>query len=469
MKSDNKKLFLILFLAFVLRLISIDQSFWLDEATSGLTVRNLSFSQIIENFSPGDFHPPLYYLVLKVWSIFWGSSEIALRSLSVIFGVLSVYLTYLIAGAFGKKAGLLSATLLAVNGLHIYYSQEARMYSMSVFFVLFLIYLFMRTLSSKKLIYWFFFSFILCLNAFTDYLPNIILLVFWIYGIFKVRNKTWWKFFLLSHIPLLIMGIFWLPYFSRQMGLGLSVKSEGSLWWNVLGKTDLKNVLLIPVKFIFGRISFYNKTLYFALSFIILSTYSFIVYKGLNKKLLSNKFYFLVLLWFLVPLGLSAILGFKISVFSYFRLIFSLPALLMILAISALNLPVKLRKVTIAVFIFVSILSSVYYLVTPRFHREDWKGLTSYIERDSKDLNYGIIFASDGQREGFRYYSDSWDKIVSNDTIDLKKDKLWYIRYVQDVFDPEDLVRKRIEEVGFERTGIHDFNGIVVWEYENSN
>lgn len=37
------------------------------------------------------YDPPLYYLCLKVWMALWGTSEIATRSLSLIFFTLSVF------------------------------------------------------------------------------------------------------------------------------------------------------------------------------------------------------------------------------------------------------------------------------------------------------------------------------------------------------------------------------------------
>ena len=123
----------ILFLSFVLRVISVNQSLWIDEATSVLTARDFSFSEIITKFSPGDFHPPLYYLILKIWTAIFGSGEVGVRLLSVMAGVGTVYLIYQIANKFirvnySNFPGT-AALLLATSGLHIYYSQEARMYA----------------------------------------------------------------------------------------------------------------------------------------------------------------------------------------------------------------------------------------------------------------------------------------------------------------------------------------------------
>ena len=458
----------ILLIALVLRVISLNQSLWIDEATSALTVRSLSYSQIINDFSPGDFHPPFYYLTLKLWNDIFGNSEIALRGLSVIFGLASIYLTYLVGSVFGKKVGLLSALFLTVNGLHIYYSQEARMYSMSVFLVLLLIYLFIKTLKSKNPLYWFLFSFVLVINAFTDYLPNLMIIVFWIYAVFSVRRKYWWKSFLSAHIPLLFFGFLWLPYLSKQVQLGLSVRDEGSLWWNVLGRTDIKNTLLIPVKFIFGRISFTDKVFYFSVSAFLVSLYSLIIYKS-YKKIISNKLNLLILFWLTLPIILTAFIGFKISVFSYFRLIFVLPAFIVILALSVMNLSKKWRMLAVIIVLSVSITSSFYYLLNSRFHRENWRELVAYINKESQREEFGVVFASNGQTEGFRYYYGSGDVIIKSDKAESSLEKLWYVRYVQDIFDPSDAVKERIESLGYIKRNVHDFNGIIVWEYENSN
>jgi 4-amino-4-deoxy-L-arabinose transferase-like glycosyltransferase len=78
-----------------------------------------------------DIHPPLYYLLLHLWVAMLGAGPIALRLLSVCIGTATVPLLYT-AGRqlFGKKAGLLAASLLALSPFHIYYSQEVRMYGL---------------------------------------------------------------------------------------------------------------------------------------------------------------------------------------------------------------------------------------------------------------------------------------------------------------------------------------------------
>jgi len=120
-------IYLVLFFGLILRLISLNQSLWLDEATTAL-VSQMSLTDFFTKFMPNDFHPPLYYLFMKLWTNFFGYSEIVLRMPSVLFSLATGYVVYLIGGAW-------AAVFFLFNPLIVYYSQEARMYMMGAFFV----------------------------------------------------------------------------------------------------------------------------------------------------------------------------------------------------------------------------------------------------------------------------------------------------------------------------------------------
>lgn len=116
-------------------LLFFTQSFWRDEAFSYLMAQ-LSFLDILQ-ITVQDFNPPLYYILLHVWILITGSSEIALRSLSLIFYGLTVYIAYDILTQIckiGKIRSLFYLVFFLMNPLLIYYAFEARMYSMVTFF-----------------------------------------------------------------------------------------------------------------------------------------------------------------------------------------------------------------------------------------------------------------------------------------------------------------------------------------------
>jgi mannosyltransferase len=120
---------LIFLLAAVLRLGFIGrQSMWVDEAASFWKV-NRSWEQMFAGFSSGTFRP-LYFVALRL-SLPLGSDEWILRLPSALVGLLSIYLFYRLGSAlFDRSTGLVAALLLAVSPIHVWYSQEVRMYSL---------------------------------------------------------------------------------------------------------------------------------------------------------------------------------------------------------------------------------------------------------------------------------------------------------------------------------------------------
>jgi mannosyltransferase len=131
----------ILVLAAVARLYGMArESLWLDEATS-LMLARMDVPTLVE-WTALDIHPPLYYTLLHIWlaalealGMAW-PSEVAIRSLSALAGVLTVGVVYGLGKTlFGRRTGLLAALLMAVAPMHIWYSQEARMYTWVTLFM----------------------------------------------------------------------------------------------------------------------------------------------------------------------------------------------------------------------------------------------------------------------------------------------------------------------------------------------
>lgn len=105
------------------------QSLWNDEGSSYVQALR-PFMEIADN-AGRDIHPPGYYWLLAGWRLLGGTSEFALRSLSVFASLLSIAFTYTLGRRlFGGVAGLTAALLVALNSFSIYYAQEVRMYAL---------------------------------------------------------------------------------------------------------------------------------------------------------------------------------------------------------------------------------------------------------------------------------------------------------------------------------------------------
>ncbi len=125
---------LVVALGTLLRLYRIGaQPLWVDEASSlrfaqGSLAQLWSWSTLVD---PGN--PPLYYSLLHGWLVF-GDSEASLRLLSTLFGVLTIPLVYALGRTIrDRRLGIVSALLFAISPFQVWYSQEARGYSLLTF------------------------------------------------------------------------------------------------------------------------------------------------------------------------------------------------------------------------------------------------------------------------------------------------------------------------------------------------
>ena len=144
-----------LLLAFALRLQSLAfQSLWRDEVDA-VRFALAPLPDVIKTFSQPGFNGPLYFLLLRGWIGLAGEGEFAIRFPSLLFGVIGVALIYRLGTRlFARPIGLLAATLLAVSGYHVWYSQEAKMYTLITALALAAIYCLRRGLEDGRARFW---------------------------------------------------------------------------------------------------------------------------------------------------------------------------------------------------------------------------------------------------------------------------------------------------------------------------
>lgn len=118
----------VLVAALGLRLFHLhDRVLWFDESGS-LLVARAAPAGIIDAVHD-DIHSPFYFLILHYWLV-PGQNEAMARLLSVLAGVATVAAVWKLGCLLvGRAAGLLAAAFLAVCPLHVWYSQEIKMYA----------------------------------------------------------------------------------------------------------------------------------------------------------------------------------------------------------------------------------------------------------------------------------------------------------------------------------------------------
>ncbi len=123
-------------ISLALRLFSIGASiFWYDEAFTAAVTR-LDFASMMQAVH-GDVHPPLWYFIDWSVSHLFGQSEFLLRVPAALFGSLGCVALYALMNRLvGQREAAFSSGLMSIMPGQLYYSQEARMYSLFTLLVL---------------------------------------------------------------------------------------------------------------------------------------------------------------------------------------------------------------------------------------------------------------------------------------------------------------------------------------------
>jgi hypothetical protein len=122
-----------LLLAFALRTIGLDQLRLSGDSSWSVYIA-LRDLQALTYTTAVDSHPPLYYYLLHFWVLVAGKTELSIRLLSVITGLLTVALVYKLGQKlFGPGGGLLAGALAAISPFLVYFDRMPRMYSLLAF------------------------------------------------------------------------------------------------------------------------------------------------------------------------------------------------------------------------------------------------------------------------------------------------------------------------------------------------
>lgn len=173
----------VLLLALVLRLFFLDvRSLWYDEAFAALFSQQGLEAMLYGTLSPvaggaADIHPLLYYTTLYVWTGLFGHSVAILRLWSVLLGVVTVGLIYLLGrDLFDRRLGLVAALIAALAPFHVQYSQETRMYALVTLLLVAATLCFLRGWRSKSWGWWIAFGVLAGLAMYTQQLAAFFLL-----------------------------------------------------------------------------------------------------------------------------------------------------------------------------------------------------------------------------------------------------------------------------------------------------
>ncbi|MBI2009620.1 MAG: glycosyltransferase family 39 protein [Candidatus Chisholmbacteria bacterium] len=461
----SKPIALILIVALLLRLISLNQSLWLDEAIQWWAVTTFPLKHLITEYILGDFNPPLFHIILWFWVKLAGTSEISLRLPSVLFGTLAVWFVYKIGQFVFPKKNLAfgiwhlafpeAAVLLVATGpLLVYYSQEARMYSLTAFTATGTFYSLLSYRKNPSRL------FAICYLLFATAMLYSHYLTWLLVPLLLILNPTLTLVSLAALIP-------WLPIFWQQLSQGIATVTINPIWADVVGELSLKNASLIPIKFLLGRISIDNNYAYAGVLMIPLGIAAYLLYKALPRK--SEKNLKILWSWLILPIILAALLALKIPVFSYFRFLFLVPVFYLLMARGLSTLRPKVAITVFIVALLFNLSATSVYLFNPKFHRENWQGASNYIETQTPQ-NFPVVIYS-AVAPPYAYYNREAREVLSEKELSetVNYESVWYIPYAQPIFDPENSIYQTLLDLGFTEVDRRHFNGVTVIRLRNLN
>ena len=139
-------------LAAVLRFATLsNQSFWIDESLTAHRTTGSFYDMLAAVHRPAEAEPPLYFFLVWPWARVFGRDEFGLRSLSAVFGILTVPVAFAIGKTLVNRwVGLVVAAFVAVSPVMIWFSQEARSYALFILLSAVSFLFFVRLLESPR-------------------------------------------------------------------------------------------------------------------------------------------------------------------------------------------------------------------------------------------------------------------------------------------------------------------------------
>lgn len=326
-------------------------SIWHDEGFSIM----LALRNPIEIWvgSARDVHPPLYYELLHYWMQLFGTSALAVRSLSALAGVIVVPLSFVVAKKmFGSKAGVLTSFFVALSPFLIRYSMEARMYGILSVFLLTAMYA-VALIAHDHRNNWAYLVYALsiALGLYTHYFTALAVIAFWLYLMTLQRprnwkfNKTiflstrWW----LANALAIFLFLPWLPNMIAQLkrAQGLGWLSKTTIWsfhdtiWQFFAYDSGKSISTI---------------LYFIIPIVVVIAAVVALYNDKTRPHYSR----LIICYSFVPIALAIFVsGFK-PIFHERYFTFAVVGICMVLAVAIVQIARK--KTAILLILAASVL-----------------------------------------------------------------------------------------------------------------
>lgn len=375
--------------ALALRLVHLgSKSLWLDE-TYRIYLASMGWHDFLRAVvRPFGTNSVVYHFVLRYWLLL-GSSEAAVRALSVVFGLATVAGVYKLGiELFDYPTALLAAALAATNALLIRYSQEVCAYTLAALLaVLSSLYLF-RALKDDKRGNWLRYALTAILMLYCHVLSMLVVVAHAL-AVVLARKRA-----LTTRTVLAFLAV--AAAFVPLAWSIVAVPPHPLVWLTPPGLRDLEEALADfagPLGYLF---------VFFALFSV---KYAWREQMTVNSRAWR---YMFLLSWAAVPPALLFLLSQWKPLFLSRYLVPSVPPLLLLVAAVVRQLKSRRLIVFLVVaMLAVSVRNSIIYLQARTDFREsyDWRDATAYLANQARPGD-AVVFYFHHERFPFQYYRD---------------------------------------------------------------
>lgn len=367
-------------------------SLWLDEATT-YSLAAKSFSGIWEATTGGEFNPPLFYWIDHLM-LGLGNSEVILRFVPALLGVLTIPLIYYAGKEIAdRNAGLIAAAICTFSPFLIFYSQEARAYSLGLFLIAAALIVFLRAMKSDRTADWILFGLLSALAYWAHFYTLVVTGSLVLYAV-AVRFVAFRKDIRTIKPPLFGLAVFAivsLPLIVTTVRL-FALRTEGGPSFGIQGAEIILET--------FRQLSGFSDIVMclFLLLFVIGIVQAFLLDR--------NRGIFLVTLTVL-PFVISWILSYRIPM---------VPRYLIILApVYFIGIALAYRPVFrmagsrvvvygfLALVVLLSVLTPSFLGYYTSYSKEDWRGFSGQVSQVAR-AGDTIVFVPGYISQPFDYY-----------------------------------------------------------------
>ncbi|RME73912.1 MAG: phospholipid carrier-dependent glycosyltransferase [Chloroflexi bacterium] len=361
------------------------QSIAFDESFS-LAVSRANWPVLFQAVLSDGVHPPLYYVLHKGTLALFGLPEFGQRFDAAVFSVLAVALVYRAGRIFaGSRAGLAAALLLALNPVHVWLSQEARMYSLLIALTITAMTFFWQAVERGRRRDWAglaaVHAVIFTLHYFGFLVPTVQFLFLLTTFRRNHRRLRMWAFAqAVAFLPLLPWLVATARREAQTFGIGFLVRPDivdlPVTFWNLLvgASTRLGTVSLLLGVLVGGFFLFALRPP-----------------TGTGR---ARRVWLLLTLWAAAPPVITWLVSQRRSFYADRYLSFTIPALVLLLAGAWLRVDIRWRKPVLVALTAATALGLVAVRLDPAFHKDDWRGAAACIDRQARRGDVILLYST---------------------------------------------------------------------------